>query len=160
MTCGICWNIVSKNTHLVPASPHSDFGESRVGREVHSCSFISPLNWESGWIEERSPAVPSKNTRGTTQAVFVFARNTCVMPFWDVTLPVRADEEIVAGLRAVHGSDLRGTVGSQVSDLVDPESIAEVRNLHNDGRLIERSYASAVSNILVWAGRPPLLVRA
>jgi hypothetical protein len=98
-------------------------------------------------------------TRGVVATTVVEDRNTVAIPFWGLTLPVRADHR-VAGLRAILLADVREFVGACVIKCIDPKAVAEVRHLENDGLVIQVvEEAEPVHDILVRAG-DKALVRA
>ena len=69
-----------------------------------------------------------------------------------VTVPVRPDEQVEAGLGAVGLADLRELIGARVVERVDPEPVAEVRHLDDHRLLVEREEAEPVDHVLVRAG--------
>src|SRR6476660_1802685 len=74
------------------------------------------------------------------------------------TLPVRADHQVEAGLGCVLLTDPRKFVGACVIKRVDPEAVAEVGNLEDDGSLIQTvKEAETIYNVLIWAGDETLL---
>ena len=104
------------------------------------------------WMARLSSGVSSWAMRGAAKPVLVVARKTLVMPFGTSPCPVRPDEQIEAGRRAVHLAELDETVGAQIDDLIDPEAIAEIGHLDDDRRDIERQRADAVDDVLVRTG--------
>src|SRR5262245_25802810 len=71
---------------------------------------------------------------------------------WYFALPVGADQQIETGRRPVHLSKLNETIGAQINDLVNPEAVAEIRNLYHYRREIERNGRKAIDHILVGTG--------
>ena len=69
-----------------------------------------------------------------------------------LTLPVRADHHVEAGLRAVLLADVRELVCTRIIERIHPEALAEVRHLENDGLVIQVvKEADPVHDILVGA---------
>ena len=66
--------------------------------------------------------------------------------------PARPDDQIAAGPGAVHAAEVAEAVGPLVSQLVEPEPIAEIGDLHDDrcGGQIEDS--ETVEHVAVGAG--------
>ena len=71
---------------------------------------------------------------------------------WRLALPVRADHHVEAGLGAVLLADLGELVGARVIERIDPEAIAEIRHLKDDGLFVQRVEAGAIHDVLVRAG--------
>jgi len=76
--------------------------------------------------------------------VLVGERKTLVMPFGTSPFQFWPDQQIEAGGRTVHLAELDKAVGAQVDDLVDPETVAEIRHLddhrRNVGATLRSSY--------------------
>ena len=84
--------------------------------------------------------------------ILVEARNVAVIAGGRRPLPVGADQQIEAGLGAVHGAEIGKAVGPDVGRLKDPEALAEVGHL-NDHRLAAKiENAEAIDEILARAG--------
>ena len=66
--------------------------------------------------------------------------------------PVRTDDQVEAGLGVVGLADLRELVRARVVHRVDPEAVAEVRDLDDDRLFVEREEAEAVDDILIRTG--------
>ena len=56
---------------------------------------------------------------------------------WSIPLPARTNDHIEARLGAILFADLRELVGARVVECKDPEAIAEIRNLEDDGLLVQ-----------------------
>jgi hypothetical protein len=78
-------------------------------------------------------------------------------PSRHLPVPLRADQKVEPRRGAIHLADLREAVTADVDGLVDPEAIAEIRDLHDDRRLLERGDAGAIDNVLVGTGHPAFL---
>ena len=74
-----------------------------------------------------------------------------------MVVPIGADQEIEAGLGAVHRADLGEAVGPEVGRLIDPVALAEIRNLNDHRLAAEIENAEAVDEILAGAGDVALL---
>src|SRR6185369_9603320 len=72
-------------------------------------------------------------------------------------VPIGPDEEIEAGLCAVHRADLGEAVGPEIGRLIDPVALAEIRNLDDDRLAAEIENAEAVDEILAGASDVALL---
>ena len=69
-----------------------------------------------------------------------------------VIVPARADEQIEAGLGAVHGAEVGEAVGPEIGRLIDPITLAEIGNQHHHRLALEIENAEAVDEVLRRAG--------
>ena len=73
-------------------------------------------------------------------------------PSRDPTIPVGPDDEIAPRLRAVHLPHPGEGIGAMVAELIEPEAIAEVGDLDNDGIRGQIEHPEAVDHVLVRTG--------
>src|SRR5271157_1292768 len=75
----------------------------------------------------------------------------------DLTLPVRSDDHVEAGLGAVLLADPADFIRAVVVDRIDPETFAKVRHLEHHRLLVQRSKSPTVYYVLVGADDEGLL---
>ena len=67
------------------------------------------------------------------------------------------DEQVKAGLGAIHGAEIGKAVGPEIGRLIDPEALAEIGHLDDDRFAAEIENAEAIDEILTGAGDVALL---
>src|ERR1700730_13871470 len=66
-------------------------------------------------------------------------------------VPAWADHEVEARIGSVLLADSRELIGARVIERIDPEAIAEIRDLEGDGRLVQREDACAIRDVMARA---------